>query len=104
MCASSFILYYMYIQHIHLISVTLLQNEQNRKHMEQRQTHFSVLFCRIYDIYLINTGNKLMVDIFVLLFFTKVPSIKYLRWNKPIFFIPGLPCMYFEKKIVSLKQ
>ena len=41
------------------------------------------LFCQIRNIYWINKGKQLMEEIFVELFFAKVPSIKFLHWNKP---------------------
>ena len=34
----------------------------------------------------------------VVLYFAKVPPIKYIRRNKPLFLITSLPCMHFEKK------
>ena len=35
-----FIFYYIYMQYIHLISVTLLQNDQNGEQIQKSQTYF----------------------------------------------------------------
>ena len=35
---STFILYYISIQYIHMISVTLLQNDRNEEHIQKGQT------------------------------------------------------------------
>ena len=46
-----FILYYIYIQYIHFMPVTLLQNDQNGQHNQQSQMYVTFLFCRLHDFY-----------------------------------------------------
>ena len=46
----TFILYYIYIHDIHLISVTLLQNDQNGKHIQKGQRSFFLLNTNILHI------------------------------------------------------
>ena len=50
----TFILYYVYIQYIHLISVTLLQNNQNGEHFKKAKRNFSCFAECKYAKYLLN--------------------------------------------------
>ena len=56
------------------------------------------------DIYWINTGSSLAAEMFVVLFYAKVTSIKYVRLKNQIYLILSLPCMHFQKEIALLKQ
>ena len=68
----------MYIQYIHLVPVALLQNDQNgKKFKKAKRNSFCFTECK-YDAYLLIQHRQLTNggDVCVL-FFVKVPSIKY---------------------------
>ena len=84
----TFILYYIYIQYIHLTSVTLLQNDQNREHIQKSRRFFFVFFVFIFFCFaeykyvacLLNQYRQLTNGRNVYskrLFLAKVPSVKY---------------------------
>ena len=65
----TFILYYNNMQNIPLLSVTLLQNDQNEEHTQQSQTY---VFC--FAEYTIFTESTQAIAE-ALLYFAKVPSV-----------------------------
>ena len=78
----TFILYYIYIQYIHLTSVTLLQNDQNREHIQKSQRFFFFFFFAEYKYVacLLNQHRQLTNGRNVYskgLFLAKVPFVKY---------------------------
>ena len=74
----TFTLNYMYIQYMHLVSVALLQNDQNgKKFKKAKRNSFCFTECK-YDAYLLIQHRQLTNGRNVrVLFFAKVPSIKY---------------------------
>ena len=55
-----FIFYYIYMQYIHLISVTLLQNDQNGEQIQKSQTYFFCFNKCKYGGYLLNQHRQLI--------------------------------------------
>ena len=76
--------------------VKLLQNGENRKHIQKSQTYFFLYFQQQDVAYLLNQ-HKQLIDVinFCSALFDKVSSIKYVRWNKPI-------CFYSESPLYAL--
>ena len=76
-------MYICFILHLHLISVTLIQSDQNGEQIQKSQTYF---FCFIeckYAAYLLNQHKQVANGRnFSGAIFAKVSSIKYLHWNK----------------------
>ena len=87
-------------QCIYLISVTSLQNDQNGGYIQKSQTWLCFVLANTW--YLLNQHRQLTDESnFLLLFFAKVPSIKYIRWNKPIFLIPSPLYAIWEKNGIT---
>ena len=73
---STFILQYIYIQYVHWISVTLLQNDQNKEQIQKSQTYYFCFAECKYAAYLLNQHRQLTKKMFAVLLLVTVSSIK----------------------------
>ena len=63
---------------------------------------YRIQICRIFTES--TQATELMAEMFVVLFFAKVPFIKYVRWNKPNVFDSESPLYAFWEKMALLNQ
>ena len=95
---------YFYTRYIHLISVTLAQNDEiGNKFKKAKRNFFCFTECK-YAAYLLNQHRQLTnIRNICGAIFTYAVMSTYAEISQ-IFLIPGFTCMHFEKKIMPLKQ